>query len=198
MFLSSHMNLSLSLFTRVSLSLFTCVCLSLFTCVCLSLPSYVFLSSHLSSSLLFLLFSFSLTHDLCGDNDHSFSRLSLSVRKSLTCPESQSARALAHSLVSELLASCRKNLYRCSGCCGCGFGCGGCVSCVCCVLRPFKEIHGYSCRLPALVRNSHRVDIRSTTQNSHSINNIRGHHKENTKKTRTMKPRRPRVVSNVP
>ena len=80
------MCLSLSLFSHM------CVSLSLHTCVSLSV------SFSLHNSL--LLFSFSLL-------------FSLSLNAQLTYPECQSARALALSLVGELLASCRKNLYRC-------------------------------------------------------------------------------------
>ena len=80
-------------------------------------------------------------------------------------------KMLTHSLVGELLASCRKNLFQCSALASAVVCCVVCVLCVlcvvCCVLRPFKEIHGYSCRF----------DIRSTAQKSHYVNNIRGHHK---------------------
>ena len=115
--------------------------MSLSSHVCLSLFSHVSLSSHVCLSLLF-------------QNSLRLFSCSLSVRKSLTCPESQSAQALAHSSVGELLAARRKNLYRCSVVCGCGCGFGGCgcccVLCVRCGLwRPFKEIHSYYCRLSA-------------------------------------------------
>ena len=140
--LSLHMSVSLSLYMSVSLfshvSLFTCLSLSshmsLSRHVCLS-PSLLFalhLFSILSLSLLFAP-SFSL---LCQNFLFLFS-CSLSVRKSLTCTKSQSAQDLAHSSVGEFLASCRKDLYRCSVVCGCGCGFGGCCCCrvlcvVCC------------------------------------------------------------------
>ena len=136
--LFTHVSLSLSfthvsLFTHVSFSLHTCIslsfhtcvsfsrhiCISLHTCVSISLSSHMCLSLH--NSLLFssslLLFSslslFSLPSLLNDhDNDHLLSRLSLCTH-SLTYPECQNAQALAHSLVGELIASCRKNLYRC-------------------------------------------------------------------------------------
>ena len=115
--LSSHVCLSLS--SHVSLSLFTCLSLSLHMCLSLSVPSLrsppllisisvSSLRSFFLSSLPKLSFPFLL-----------LSLLSLSVRKSLTCPESQSAQALAHSSVGELLASCTKNLYRCPVVCVC-------------------------------------------------------------------------------
>ena len=63
---------------------------------------------------------------------------SLSVRKSLSCPESQNAGALVHSLNDEILAS-RRKLYKCS----CALememsllcACGGLVVGLWCVLR---------------------------------------------------------------
>ena len=36
-----------------------------------------------------------------------------------------------------------------------------------------QEGHGYSCRLPALVCNSHHVDFRSSAKKSHCVNSIR-------------------------
>ena len=141
------------------------VCLSLFTCLSLSLLlGFLSLLHHDS----FFLNSLSTITRSVGS-------LSLFARKNLTCPESQSAPALAHSLNG---ASRRKNLYRCPVVCGNGGGCGGCCSgvwccvwcgvlwCVvwsvvcgvvlCCMVfqdiwPPFKEIHGYTCRLPARV-----------------------------------------------
>ena len=109
--LSSHMSLCLSfhlsLLTSISLhfSLSTSSNFNLFLC-----------------SLLFLsLFSFTTLFS---------SRLSLSAHKRLTCPESKNARALAHSLNAELLASRRKNLFRCS----CALGMEMCQLCACVVV----------------------------------------------------------------
>ena len=174
---SLHVSLSLlmsvSLSSRVCLPLFTCLSPSLYMSVTLSL--HVSLSSHVGPSLSSCLCLFiSISTSSLFLSLFSFTTLflfslalsSLSVRQSLTCRESQSARALAHSSVGELLAPCRKNLYWCSVVCGCGFG--GCYCCcvlwccvcrgVCCVLwcglwRPSTEIHGYSCRWSAIVLN---------------------------------------------
>ena len=155
-YLSSHVCLSLS----SSLSLFSHVCLSLFSSLSLSsrlslfisilslfslavpLHFYLFLCSLLFLSLFsfttLLFFSLALSplslskalFSQLSDSVHSFSRHSLSVRKSLTCPESQSAPALAHPLNGYLLASRGKNLHRSSVVCVvvcvvyCGVCCG--------------------------------------------------------------------------
>ena len=84
--LSSRVSLSLSLFTHVALSSKTS--LSLFLSLSLSLCSSLFLSL------------FSLNNSL-NNNDTDRSSSWLSLYTTLTCPECQSAWALAHSLSGE-------------------------------------------------------------------------------------------------
>ena len=124
------------------------VCLSLFY-LCLHMSVSLFSSGTLFTclSLLFSFFLLSITTFLNSDDVHSFSRLSLSLyAKNPTCPESQSALALAHSSTGKLLAS-RRKLKRCSVVCAvvcsvvcavvcsvvCSVACGGVWRVVCCV-----------------------------------------------------------------
>ena len=84
------------------------LCLSFHVSLCSHF--YLFLCSSLFPSLsspsqLFFLYSLTVFTRSVG---------SLSVRKNLTCPESQGTRALAHPSNGKLLAPPRKNLYRCS------------------------------------------------------------------------------------
>ena len=153
---SLHTRLSLhtcvSLFTHVSLSSHMCVslhtCVSLFTHVCLSshmclsLCLSLFTQESLSLHNFLLLLFFSSLFPCFSQSPWQWSLVesALSLYAQLTYPECQSPRALAHSLVGELLASCRKNLHRCCvvcvvWCVVCGVWCVLCV--VCCVLRPF-------------------------------------------------------------
>ena len=173
--LSPHVSLTLSLLMSVSLSLH--VCLRLFSFLSLSL---LFALSFFSfKTLLFFSLALSLSlHPLSFLNSltiFTHSIRSLSVRKSLTCPESPSARALAHSSVGEVLASCRRNLYRCSVVCGCG----------CCAATLQRD----SWLLPFTRACFETLATLTFGALCETI-------EKNTKKT--MKPRRPRVVSNVP
>ena len=164
----------------VSLSLFMSV--SLFSCLSLSLSTCSHLHLFLCSSL------FTLTFSLLFHNSFSLSSgslLSLSVRKSLTCPETQGARALVRSLNGELLASRRKNLYRCSVVCGCGCGCGCCCICCCCccgALYPSKRFAVTPAVCPRLfeflttltfgaLRENHIVSPSRTSQKEQKNNN---------------------------
>ena len=171
----------LSLLTCLSLYLFSSWsllrCLFLFLFVLISLLTsislhFFYTSSHFYLFLCFLpslsLFSFttplfvSLALSSLSLQSSLFSTLwqcslvqsALSLcTQSLTSPESQRARALAHSLNGELLASRRKNLYRCSVVCWlwmlllwCGVLCV--VVCVVCVVRgyPSKRFRVTPCR----------------------------------------------------
>ena len=199
--------MSVSLHVSVSLSLLSCGSLSLHMSVSLSfhqcLSSHFFLSSFLSlplpisisfsafrsfflSSLSRLCFLYSLT---------MFTRPvgSLSVRKNLTCFESQSARALVHSLNG---ASRRKNLWLWL------LMLMLLLVVLCCVVWcVVVTLQRDSWLLLSLVRACFEflatLTFGALREKSHCFNSVRDHRKKNTKKTRTMKPRRPRVVSNV-
>ena len=156
---SSHVCLSLLILISLHKSVSLHFCLYLFSFLSLSLLIVLsFFSFTTPLCLSFLGLSLSLSLSLLSSSLNSLTMFtrsvgSLSVGKSLTCPESQSARAVDHSFNGELLASRRKNLYKCCVVCGCGGCCCCCV--VCCVVLwwglwlPFKQIHGYSCHWPA-------------------------------------------------